>query len=100
VSIAVCHVRGIPCRYVSGYFYPGARSEFASHAWIDVWLADRNSERGGHWVSLDPTHGGFATDRHIRLAVGRDYESAAPIRGVRSGGGEEQLQVQVTVAPA
>lgn len=100
VSIAAFHVHHIPCRYVSGYFYPGDRSEFASHAWIDVWLADRNTERGGHWISLDPTHGGFATDRHIRLAVGRDYESAAPIRGVRSGGGEEHLQVQVIVSPA
>jgi transglutaminase-like putative cysteine protease len=100
VTIAACHASGIPSRYVSGYFFPGDRPEFASHAWVDVWLADRTAERGGNWISLDPTHGGFATDRHIRLAVGRDYDSAAPIRGVRAGGGNEQLQVSVQVAPA
>ncbi|MCZ3114950.1 transglutaminase family protein, partial [Acinetobacter baumannii] len=37
--------------------------------------------------------------RHIRLAVGRDYRSAAPIRGVREGGGTESLSVQILIEP-
>jgi hypothetical protein len=32
--------------------------------------------------------------------VGRDYLDAAPVRGVRRGGGQEQMQVSVLVADA
>lgn len=92
VFIAACRVLQLPCRYVSGYFYPGERDEQASHAWVDVW-----SEQG--WRSLDVTHGEFASQRHVRLAVGRDYESAAPVRGVRMGGGDEIMTVKVSIAP-
>ena len=34
---------------------------------------------------------------YCRLAVGRDYEAAAPLRGVRRGGGTETLSVLVRV---
>lgn len=97
VYIAVCHVMGVPCRYVSGYFFPGDTDEMASHAWVDVWLD--SLEGGGGWISVDPTHKTFASDRHVRLALGRDYETAAPIRGVRAGGGEEKMRVSVSVVP-
>ncbi len=94
--LAACHVVGIPCRYVSGYFFAPGAEELASHAWVDVWL---DSVDGGAWISVDPTHRGFASDQHVRLATGRDYETAAPIRGVRAGGGEETMAVAVTVVP-
>jgi hypothetical protein len=29
--------------------------------------------------------------------VARDYDSASPVRGVRSGGGEESMEVSVQV---
>jgi transglutaminase-like putative cysteine protease len=92
--LACCHVLAIPARYVSGYIYPGDAPHAASHAWVDVW-----SEEDGFagWVSIDVTHARFADDRLCRLAVGRDYESAAPVRGVRRGGGKESLQVGVDV---
>lgn len=92
VFIAACRVHRIPCRYVSGYFYPGERDEQASHAWVDIW-----TETG--WRSLDVTHGQFAAQRHVRLAIGRDYETAAPVRGVRMGGGEEMMTVEVSITP-
>ena len=72
----------MPARYVSGYLYTGDTSEAASHAWVDVWLG---AEIG--WQSLDVTHKCPAVRTYCRLAVGRDYLDAAPVRGVRHGGG-------------
>jgi transglutaminase-like putative cysteine protease len=92
VFIAVCRSASIPARYVSGYFYSGDEGTVASHAWVDVWLGEAVG-----WHSLDVTHRIAAGDRHCRLAVGRDYLDAAPVRGVRRGGGREQLEVAVTV---
>jgi transglutaminase-like putative cysteine protease len=43
------------------------------------------------------THAEAAGARHCRLAVGRDYLDAAPVRGVRRGGGRESMAVTVTV---
>lgn len=88
--IACCRTAGIPARYVSGYVDPGHSDQAASHAWAEVWIDEA-------WVSIDVTHRELARDQHCRLAIGRDYLSAAPVRGVRTGGGEESLSVQVSV---
>jgi transglutaminase-like putative cysteine protease len=92
IFAAACRARGIPARYVSGYFHTG-ESTVASHAWADAWLGP---ERG--WFSVDVTHGTVAGPHHCRLAVGRDYLDAGPVRGVRRGGGEEAMQVAVAVS--
>ena len=89
--IACCRSGGIPARYVSGYVDPGHSDQAASHAWAEVWI------EGEGWVSVDVTHRVLAREQHCRLAIGRDYLSAAPVRGVRTGGGEESLRVQVSV---
>lgn len=89
--IACCRIAGVPARYVSGYVDPGHSDQAASHAWAEVWI------EGEGWVSVDVTHRELARERHCRLAIGRDYLSAAPVRGVRTGGGEESLSVQVSV---
>lgn len=94
--LACCRSRGIPARYVSGYIDSGATGDAESHAWVDVWVEEVDFSG---WVSIDVTHATFAGDSHCRLAVGRDYESAAPVSGVRRGGGEESLSVSVTVTP-
>lgn len=93
VFIACCRSIGIPARYVSGYLCGDASQsgESASHAWVEVWLSDA---RG--WHGVDVTHAEPAGARHCRLAVGRDYLDAAPVRGVRRGGGPEVLDVSVT----
>jgi transglutaminase-like putative cysteine protease len=92
VLIACCRAAGIPARYVSGYFHSGDPGEIASHAWADVWLGE---EQG--WLSLDITHAEEPGGRHCRLAVGRDYLDAAPVRGVRRGGGHESMSVAVRI---
>ncbi len=93
VYLACARTLGIPARYVSGYLYTGDTSDAASHAWVDVWL---DAERG--WLSLDVTHRRHAYGPYCRLAVGRDYLDAAPVRGVRRGGGGERLEANVLVA--
>ena len=94
VFIACCRSAGIPARYVSGYVYTGKDGEVASHAWVDVWLGQ---DQGG-WMSLDVTHRTLTGGKHCRLAVGRDYLDACPVRGVRRGGGHEEMHVSVNVA--
>lgn len=93
IYIACCRSAGIPARYVSGYFYTGKDGEIASHAWVDVWTG-----RDQGWMSVDVTHRTPADGRHCRLAVGRDYLDACPVRGVRRGGGAEEMQVAVSIA--
>jgi transglutaminase-like putative cysteine protease len=86
----------MPARYVSGYIYTGNTgdsSEAASHAWVDIWLGP---EIG--WQSIDVTHKRAAVRTYCRLAVGRDYLDAAPVRGVRQGGGGEKMEANVLVA--
>jgi transglutaminase-like putative cysteine protease len=93
VFIASARSVGMPARYVSGYLYTGDSSDAASHAWVDVWLG---SDIG--WQSLDVTHKRTAVRTYCRLAVGRDYLDAAPVRGVRHGGGGEKMEATVLVA--
>jgi transglutaminase-like putative cysteine protease len=93
--LACCRAQGVPARYVSGYIDPGNSDHAQSHAWVDAWVED-----GDHagWISIDVTHACFQDLHYCRLAVGRDYDSAAPVRGVRHGAGEESLEVHVSVS--
>jgi transglutaminase-like putative cysteine protease len=93
VAVAVCRAAGIPARYVSGYILVDEGTHAASHAWIEVWLQGENA-----WQGCDVTHQVHAGARLCRLAVGRDYMDAAPVRGVRRGGGREEMDVQVLVS--
>ncbi len=91
---------GLPARYVSGYILttppPGhARlvGADASHAWVSV------HDPAAGWVDLDPTNNCLVDDEHVTLAWGRDFSDVTPMRGVILGGGEQTLEVHVTVAP-
>lgn len=95
VMIAVCRSLGIPARYVSGYFYAANEPDLASHAWADVCL-DTAARR---WVSIDVTHSCLIDQRHVRLAMGTDYNACPPIKGVRQGGGKESMTVTITIEP-
>ncbi len=95
IFLACCHAVGIPARYVSGYIDAGSTDHAESHAWVDVWV--QQSDFTG-WVSIDVTHALFASQAYCRLAIGRDYDSAAPVRGVRQGGGDESMSVRVSVS--
>ncbi len=76
VMLAIARELGWPARYVSGNLAPEIGSASGeSHAWIEVALPDSS------WIGLDPTHAEVVKDRHVAVAVGRDYDDAAPIRG-------------------
>ena len=101
IMIALVRELGIPCRYVSGYlFHPGETptrsSDGATHAWIEAWLLDLG------WVGFDPTHNALAGERHIRVAVGRDYSDVPPTRGVFKGlsAVKSELLVGVSIGTA
>ena len=96
VMVAVCRSLGIPARYVSGYFYAANEPDLASHAWVDVCL-DVAARR---WVSIDVTHHCLIDERHVRLAMGTDYNACPPSKGVRRGGGKESMTVTITIKPA
>jgi transglutaminase-like putative cysteine protease len=92
VFLASARAVGMPARYVSGYLYTGDADDAASHAWVDVWLG---TDIG--WHSIDVTHKRPAVGTYCRLAVGRDYLDAAPVRGMRQGGGSEKMEANVLV---
>jgi transglutaminase-like putative cysteine protease len=91
--IACCRVLGIPARYVSGYLFAktGEKGGLASHAWAEAHVDDLG------WVSFDGTNAQSATDAYVRLAVAFDYAGACPVRGIRKGGGTEEMTVRVEV---
>ncbi len=94
VLIAAARAAGLPARYVSGYFWPGEMEEAASHAWVEIYLEEQG------WLGLDPANRRRAGEAYVRVAVGLDYAQAAPITGVRYGGGAERLTIDVSVKPA
>lgn len=100
LGIACLRSLGIPAAYISGYLLtnppagqPRLVGADASHAWISVALPD------GDWLDLDPTNGCLPWDRHILVARGRDYSDVSPLHGAVTGGGEQTLEVGVTVLP-
>ena len=96
VMIAIARSWGVPTRYVSGYVPLESGSTAlasASHAWVECLLP------GLGWTGFDPTNGRLAGGRHVRVAIGRDYQDVAPTRGVLLGGGDSTLEVDVRMRP-
>jgi transglutaminase-like putative cysteine protease len=100
LMIACLRGLGLSARYVSGYLVtapppgqPRLVGADASHAWLSVF-----SPRFG-FVDLDPTNNTVVGDRHITLAIGRDFGDVTPLRGVILGGGRHDLRVGVDVVP-
>lgn len=100
LMLCILRTQGIPARYVSGYIEPtdptvagGAEliGAAASHAWIEVGLPD------GSWWGIDPTNDQCAGERHVIVAVGRDYHDVAPLRGSYKGAKNQKLSVIVSI---
>ena len=96
IMITLVRNLGIPCRYISGYLYTGQEdndrsADDATHAWVEAWLPELG------WVGFDPTNNLIVGDRHIRVAIGRDYADAPPTHGIFRGEAESELQVGVQV---
>jgi transglutaminase-like putative cysteine protease len=85
---------GIPARYVSGYICPknkDLRGEGATHAWVDAYIPYHG------WIGLDPTNNCIVSDRHVRLALGRNFSDCTPVKGTYKGPSEHTLEVSVTI---
>ena len=96
IFIALARQLDIPCRYVSGYLFhrdDGAdrSSDGATHAWAEALLPELG------WVGFDPTNNLLAGERHIRVAIGRDYADVPPTRGVYKGESTVQNELAVVV---
>jgi len=96
IFIAVARALGVPARYVAGYFHggEGASSQNGGHHWAEIHVPDLG------WVGFDPANGVCATDQHVRVAVGLDYLSAAPVRSAHYGGGREEVATRLEVTQA
>lgn len=84
VFLSCCRSLNIPARYVSGYLHSKDSAHVATHAWAEVWVEDR-------WHCFDITNNTRIPDQHLKLAVGIDYLDACPVRGLRIGGGYEDM---------
>jgi transglutaminase-like putative cysteine protease len=98
IMITLVRQLKIPCRYVSGYLFHEDKSmdrspAGATHAWVEAYLGEAG------WVGFDPTNNLEGCDRHVRVALGRDYADVPPTRGVYKGDAESELSVLVTVTP-
>jgi transglutaminase-like putative cysteine protease len=99
---------GLPARYVSGYIQttpppgkPRLMGADASHAWVSVYCGEGGENAAGNagWVDFDPTNNMRVGEQHVTLGWGRDFSDVTPMRGVILGGGEQELEVRVTVMP-
>ena len=100
LMLACLRSHGLPARYVSGYLLtrpPPGRARLlgvdATHAWVAAY-----SPRHG-WVEFDPTNDQYPDACYITLAWGADFADVVPLRGVMIGGGEQSLDVSVSVIP-
>ena len=94
IFIACARHAGTPARYISGHLarIDGVVEQEASHAWAEALIPDLG------WVGFDAANGICTGERHVRVAAGFDYLSAAPVRGARTGGGAEKLSVRLNVS--
>jgi transglutaminase-like putative cysteine protease len=100
IFIALARRLGVPSRYVSGYLFRDHASHDrsavdATHAWVEAFLPTLG------WIGFDPTNNLIAEERHIRVAIGRDYADVPPTRGVYKGVSavRSELSVAVHVGP-
>ena len=98
ITLACLRSIGLAGRYVSGYIetipIPGKKKlkgADASHAWIAIYVPDLG------WIEFDPTNNLLVGDRHIRVAVGRDFKDVVPLKGIVYTSGGHKLKVSVDV---
>jgi transglutaminase-like putative cysteine protease len=86
--LACCRAAGVPARFVSGYRQLDEERSDRT-AWVDVW----STPQAG-WIALDVDRLEPAGSHHCRLAVGRDYLDAAPMRSHYPGESIETLRIR------
>jgi len=96
LMLGLLRLRGVPCRYVSGYLHvqPGDGEPAQSHAWVEFY-----SPTAG-WIPFDPTHNREIDERYVVVAHGRHYDDVPPNKGIYRGNAVETLETQVFTRPA
>lgn len=92
--LQILRTMDIPCRYVSGYICPhknGMRGEGATHAWVEAWIP------GHGWSGIDPTNNVWVDNKHVKLAVGRNFTDCSVMKGTYKGTSKQDLYVFVSV---
>jgi transglutaminase-like putative cysteine protease len=84
VMLAVCHLAGVPARYVSGHLL----GQGGTHAWVEVIVP---SGAAATAVPLDPCNGCRAGTGYLTVATGRDYSDVAPTSGSYVGTSRSRL---------
>jgi len=94
VLLVMLRMIGIPARYVSGYICPKnheLRGEGATHAWVEAYIPFYG------WIGFDPTNNCIVSDRHVRIAIGRNFSDCTPVKGTYKGSSEHTLEVSVVI---
>ena len=73
MMLALCHLLGLPARYVSGHLI----GQGGTHAWVEVVIP---RARDAIAVPFDPCHGRRGSS-YVTVATGRDYSDVAPTSG-------------------
>ena len=91
LMLGLLRLRGIPCRYVSGYLHVERkkREPSQSHAWVEVHAP------GSGWVAFDPTHNRAVDERYVVVGHGRHYDDVPPNKGIYRGSATETLKAEV-----
>lgn len=89
LALGLCRAIQIPALYVSGYL--ATERANATHAWIEVFIPEIG------WQALDPTHGRQPDEAYLKIAIGRDYDDVAPIKGQYKGSSERRMEVLVNI---
>lgn len=92
LMLALCHLVGLPARYVSGHLL----GEGGTHAWVEVIVPNGDQAVA---ISFDPCHSRRGDARYVTVATGRDYADVAPTSGSYIGepGGRLTANRQVGV---
>jgi transglutaminase-like putative cysteine protease len=91
LMVGLLRLRGVPCRYVSGYLHVERKKKepSQSHAWVEF-----HAPSAG-WVAFDPTHNRAVDERYVVVGHGRHYDDVPPNKGIYRGIARETLKAEV-----
>jgi transglutaminase-like putative cysteine protease len=84
VMLALCHIAGMPARYVSGHLL----GQGGTHAWVEVVVPSGHQAVA---LAFDPCNGRRAGNGYVTIATGRDYSDVAPASGSYLGTARNSL---------
>ncbi len=87
VMLALCHIVGLPARYVSGHLL----GQGGTHAWVEVIVPSGSAATA---TAFDPCNGGRTNSSYVTIATGRDYSDVAPASGSYIGTARSTLTTE------